>query len=350
MTAHRIFDGHNDTLLHLHLQERGGGRSFLVESDQGHIDLPRAKRGGFAGGFFAIFVPPVDMPQPMTAPRPGTRADVPALDGAHAKSFAYDVMARLERIEKEAAGEVQIVKTVSELDACIQAHVLAIILHFEGAEAIHPGPEALEEFYDLGLRSLGLFWSRPNIYGEGVPFRFPSSPDIGGGLTAQGLTLVRECNRLGVLIDLAHSNRRGFWDVAKHSNAPLVVTHGCAHQLSASSRNLEDDQIDAIGDANGVIGVNFHVGFLREDGEADPDTSIDTIVRHIDYFVDRIGIEHVALGSDFDGATMPAGLGDVAGLPKLIDRLQAAGYDDDALQLLTYRNWMRVLAETWRPS
>ena len=97
-----------------------------------------------------------------------------------------------------------------------------------------------------------------------------------------------------------------------------------------------------------MIGVNFHVGFLREDGEADPDTPIDAIVRHIDYFVDRIGIEHVALGSDFDGAAMPRDLGDVAGLPKLIDRLQAAGYGDGDLELLTYRNWMRVLAATWR--
>ncbi len=343
-----IFDGHNDTLLNLHLHDRGGGRSFFVEGDQGHIDLPRAKRGGFAGGFFAIFVPPVGMKQPMAAPRPGTRPDVPELDGEYAKSFTHDVIARLRGIEKDAAGEVQVVHTASELDACLQAHVLAIVLHFEGAEAIHPGPETLEEFYDLGLRSLGLFWSRPNIYGEGVPFRFPSSPAIGGGLTEQGLALVAECNRLGILIDLAHINARGFWDVAKHSNAPLVVTHGCAHRISPSSRNLEDDQVDAIGDTNGLIGVNFHVGFLREDGEANPDTPIDAIVRHIDYFVDRIGIEHVALGSDFDGATMPSELGDVAGLPKLVDRLRAAGYDSEALELLAYRNWMRVLAEIWR--
>ncbi len=94
--------------------------------------------------------------------------------------------------------------------------------------------------------------------------------------------------------------------------------------------------------------MNFHVGFLREDGEPDADTPLETIVRHFDYFVERIGIERVAFGSEFDGATMPASLGDVAGLPRLIGKLQRAGYDDDALELLTYKNWVRVLEATWK--
>jgi membrane dipeptidase len=351
MTPHppRIFDGHNDTLLNLHLEGRGGGRTFFVESSTGHIDFPRAKRGGFAGGFFAIFVPPIEAHDGSpTVPRPGTRADVPALDGAYAHEFACDVVTRLRSIERGSDGQVQVVHTVAELNTCLDQGVLAVILHFEGAEAIHPGVEVLESFYEMGLRSLGPFWSRPNIYGEGVPFRFPSSPDIGGGLTARGVALVRECNRLGVLVDLAHCNLRGFWDVAEYTDAPLVVTHGCAHALSASSRNLLDEQIDAIGESNGIVGVNFHVGFLREDGEPDADTPLETIVRHFDYFVGRIGIERVAFGSDFDGATMPASLGDVAGLPRLIEKLQRAGYDDGALELLTYKNWVRVLEATWK--
>src|SRR5204862_5975253 len=111
---------------------------------------------------------------------------------------------------------------------------IAAILHFEGAEPIDSQLNALEVFYRAGLRSLGLVWSRPNAFGEGVPFRFPSSPDTGPGLTAAGRELVRECNRLGILVDLSHLNERGFWDVADVTTAPLVATHSNAHALSAT--------------------------------------------------------------------------------------------------------------------
>jgi membrane dipeptidase len=191
-------------------------------------------------------------------------------------------------------------------------------------------------------------WSRPNAYGHGVPFAFPASPDSGPGLTDAGFEIVQECNRLGILVDLAHLNERGFWDAAAVTDAPVVVTHGAAHRLSPCSRNLTDEQLDAIGESGGVVGLNFHVGFLRSDGLRDPDTPLRVMVDHIDYMVDRIGIDHVALGSDFDGATMSQYLGDVAGLPKLIGELQQAGYDDSALRKLTLENWLRVLGDTWR--
>jgi membrane dipeptidase len=95
------------------------------------------------------------------------------------------------------------------------------------------------------------------------------------------------------------------------------------------------------------VGVNFHVGFLRADGEENEDTPIATIVQHIDYIAERIGVEHVGLGSDFDGATMPKELGDVTGLPRLIAALDSSGYDDAELRLITHGNWQRVLHQTW---
>ncbi len=346
-----VFDGHNDTLLNLHVPERGQGRSFFVESDVGHIDLPRARRGGFGGGFFAIFVPPVDSyesgPDGRDTPPGSSPLPVAALDPAYARQFTNDVIARLQRLQQEAGGQVRVVRTVAELEECLAQDVLAIVLHFEGAEAIHPDIGALEAFYEIGLRSLGIVWSRHNAYGHGVPFEFPGSPDSGPGLTDAGFELVRECNRLGILVDLAHINERGFWDTAEHTSAPLVVTHGAAHELSPSSRNLTDGQLDAIGETDGVVGINFHVGFLRDDGLRDPDTPLSVLVRHIDYAVQRIGIDHVALGSDFDGAVMSQYLGDVAGLPKLIAELRDAGYDDSALRKVTHENWIRVLAKTW---
>jgi membrane dipeptidase len=155
------------------------------------------------------------------------------------------------------------------------------------------------------------------------------------------------CNRLGILVDLSHLNWAGFWDVARLSDAPLVATHSNAHALCAASRNLTDEQLDAIAASGGVVGVNFAVTFLREDGCEVPETPLTEIVRHIDYYAERMGIDHVAFGSDFDGAVVPDELGGAAGLPKLVDALRGAGYDDDAVAKVTHGNWLRVLDATW---
>ena len=257
-------------------------------------------------------------------------------------------MARLFRLESESEGQLQVVRTAEQLSSCLNNGTIAAVAHFEGAEAIDPQLDALLVFYRAGLRSLGLVWSRPNAFGYGVPFEFPRSPDTGPGLTPAGKALVRACNELGILVDLSHLNEKGFWDVAGLSDAPLVATHSGAHAICASTRNLTDPQLDAIGESGGLVGVNFCVGFLRPDGQYDPETPIADIVRHIDHIAGRIGIEHVALGSDFDGATMPRELGDVAGLPKLVAALRARGYKETDLAKITHRNWVRVLVQTWK--
>jgi membrane dipeptidase len=158
---------------------------------------------------------------------------------------------------------------------------------------------------------------------------------------------VRACNDLGILVDLSHLNWAGFWDVARLSRAPLVATHSNAHALCHASRNLTDDQLAAIRDSGGVVGVNFAVTFLREDGNQVAETPLTEIVRHIDYYAERMGIDHVAFGSDFDGAVVPAELDGVAGLPRLVQALRDAGYDDEALAKITHGNWLRVLDATW---
>jgi membrane dipeptidase len=177
----------------------------------------------------------------------------------------------------------------------------------------------------------------------------PSPPDTGPGLTDAGKELVRECNRSGVLLDLSHLNERGFWDAAGITEAPLVATHSNVHALCPTSRNLTDKQLDAIRDSDGMVGVNFAVAFLREDGAEEEDTPIEDVVRHVDYLVERVGVERVGFGSDFDGAKVPRGIGDASGLPKLLAALRERGYDDAALKKLAHENWVRVLRETWGP-
>jgi membrane dipeptidase len=347
--------GHHDTLLCLYLPESGCERDFFVRSEIGHLDLPRAQEHGIAGGFFAVYLEPD--PSLPAAPTPFGRIPTEngyrvrladPLEHTYALRTAMEIVALLFRMEDRSQGQLKVVHNVAELDQCIQTGVHAAILHFEGAEAIDPDLNSLEVFYRAGLRSLGPVWSRPTIFGHGVPFGFPLSPDTGPGLTDLGKELVKACNRLGIMIDLSHLNEKGFWDVAALSDAPLVATHSCAHALCPTPRNLTDKQLDAIRDSNGLVGVNFGVGFLREDGDWTAETSLTRIVDHVRYIADRVGVEHVALGSDFDGARVPGDLKDAAGLPKLIGALGEDGFDDAALRLITHENWQRVLRATWK--
>ena len=337
-----IFDGHHDALTRETAAQLATGRP------DGHLDLPRARRAGLAGAIWAIFSsgPETDMD---VAPEPDGSYDEPLEDplpqgdaAAHATACA----GRLLALERD--GHLRVARTVEDLDAAAAGGPHAAVLHLEGAEALDPALDALELWHAAGLRSIGLVWSRPNAFGQGVPFRFPSSPDTGEGLTAAGEALVRRCNALGIVVDVSHLNARGFADVARISDAPLVASHSGVHALAGHARNLTDEQLGVIGDSGGLVGIPFVVEFLRSDGQEDRDTPLSTIVAHARYVADRIGVEHVAFGSDFDGGEMPADLGDVTGLPALLEALAAGGFTADEIALIAWDNWRRVLGATWR--
>ena len=351
LPATMIFDGHNDTFLELYTPN--SDRTFLDESDQGQLDLPRALKGGVHGGLFAIFVPnditqwrQSDEPLVMTE----TNYEFPLpepLEVGYAQNVTNAILDSLDEIERQSNGQVKIVRNYDQLVTSLTNDTFAVVIHFEGADVIDTGMKALRTYYERGLRSLGIVWSRPNAFGHGVPFKFPATPDTGPGLTDAGKELVRECNRLGIMIDLAHINEKGFWDATEISSKPLVVSHAGVHKISASTRNLTDSQIDAIGESGGLVGITFFVGDLRSDGHNEPRTPVTDIVRHIDYIAQRIGIDHVAFGSDFDGATIPEEIHDVTGMPKVIAALREIGYDDTALRKICHENWMRVMKDSW---
>lgn len=335
-----VFDGHNDVLLRL---RRGGSSSvsaFLNGEAAGHIDLPRARRGGLAGGLCAVFIPSPDQPR-------GEGGDFPTPAQPDALNETLAMFRLLLDIEAQSDGAVKVCRTASDIRGSIAEGRFAAVFHIEGAEAIAADLDALYVLHQAGLRTLGPVWSRPNVFAYGVPFRFPSTPDIGHGISDAGKDLVRACNELRIMIDLSHMNEQGFWDIAQLSKAPLVASHSNAHALSPHSRNLTDKQLDAIRDTDGLVGINFGVLFLRDDGVRNPDTGLDLLVRHIAYIADRIGIDRVALGSDFDGTTIPQSLGDASGLPKLIEALRAHGFDDQALAMIAHDNWIRVLERSW---
>jgi len=344
-----VFDGHNDVLLRLH--RRAGAdpvTAFLQGEDKGQLDLPKAREGGFAGGLFAIFVPSTERKNAgseMPPPDPAGAASPPGVDIIEAQRTVFAMVSLLYRIEIQ--GGVRVCREVGDIERCIKDDILAAVLHIEGAEAIDANFEVLDVLHAAGLRSLGPVWSRPNAFGHGVPFRCPSSPDTGPGLTDLGKDLVRACNRLKILIDLSHLNERGFWDVAEISNAPLVATHSNAHAISPHSRNLTDKQLAAIKDSKGLVGVNFATSFLRPDGGRDQNTPLDLIVQHTEYLLEHVGEDGVGFGSDFDGAQMPAELGNAAGLQKLVQALRQRGYDRKLVEKLCFRNWLDVLRRAW---
>jgi membrane dipeptidase len=345
-----IFDGHNDSLQVIYLPKRAP-RDFLKKNNEGHIDLPRAALGGFSGGLFAIFVPP-PMPENEETDEQEEHLFNPYLlkpvEFSYARELAQKGIESLLDLEAASQGKLRVVRNMRELEAALKNEIIAAVMHFEGAEAIDSELKNLEAYYDTGLRSLGLVWSRPNAFGSGVDFTPNTSPDQGPGLTVAGHALVKACNRLGILVDVSHLNEKGFWDVAKISSAPLVASHSSIYSLSPSPRNLLDKQLEAIAASGGLVGINFAVGFLRSDNKRDPNTPLSDLVRHFIYVAKRFGVEHVALGSDFDGATIPKELGDVSGLPKLLDALRASGFNEEDLARIAYKNWLRVLGNIWK--
>jgi membrane dipeptidase len=345
-----VFDGHNDVLLRLMRGKIQPEQAFLEGDNIGHLDWPRMKQGGFVGGFFAVYVPSEGIGMDVDALMAQPRYDVPLppqLALAPSQQVTVHMASLLIRIERASNGEVKICRTAADIRHCIDTGKLAAILHIEGAEGIDPDLHMLDVLYESGLRSIGPVWSRPNIFGHGVPFRYPSTPDTGPGLTDRGIELVRACNRLKVMIDLSHLNEKGFWDVARLSDAPLVATHSNAWEICQHSRNLTDKQLAAIRESGGMVGVNFATSFIRPDGRRDDDTSLEEMIRHMDHLIEHVGVDGVGLGSDFDGATIPAEIADVRGLPRLVDAMRRHGYDEATLRKLCYENWVGVLERTW---
>jgi membrane dipeptidase len=343
MTA--VFDGHNDALGEL--QEAGDPpERFLAGLPERHVDLPRARAGDLAGGLFAVHMksPPGDTTEDDSAFEMGYSDPV---GHAQAAAIGLATVGLAHALAGASEGAVEIVTDVAGLDRCRSTGTLAIVLSIEGAEPIDTGLTALDAWYAAGVRSLGLVWSRPSAFGYGVPFRFPASPDTGPGLTDAGRALVRRCADLGIAVDVSHLNAAGFADVAGLGVAPIVASHNACHALCPSSRNLTDDQLREVGRSGGIVGIVFAAPFIRPDGRDDPDTPLSTLVAHVRHAVEVAGIEHVGLGSDFDGATMPAPIADVAGLPRLIDALRDDGFTADEVERIAWGNWRRVLAAAW---
>ncbi len=312
-----VVDAHCDTILHV----ARGRRRLGVPSDEGHLDLPRLLKGGVDVQFFALYI------EPEYKPDRGLKRVLEHLD-----TFYQEL--------EDNHDALFLITDKGQLPRAGQQDRVGAVLAIEGGEAIGDSLAALRALYRLGVRSLGLTWNQRNLIADGV-----GESRSGGGLTNFGLKVVKECNRLGILIDVSHLSVRGFWDVLEASEQPVIASHSNARAMCDHPRNLDDDQIKALAAAGGVMGMNFAPAFLRADGKA----TLQDVIRHISYIAELVGPDHVGLGSDFDGIrNTPRGLEDVSRLPALTEALLEHGFSPAEVRKILGENFLRVMDQVWR--
>lgn len=336
----QMFDGHNDALSRL--WRAGGDPVDLFQTDAGHINAAACAKGGFAGGFFAIYCPATRKPSGAIFQQDGL--EIEPLPDSLEQGWALQATMGQAGVAQRlaAAGLIHMVTDSASLDVALIADGPACILHIEGAEGIDPDLLALDALHAAGLRSLGPVWSRPNLFGHGVPFAHNRDADLGPGLTENGHRLVRRCVELGIMLDTSHITMKGFYDIAELGQ-PVVATHSNAYAICQSSRNLTDAQLRVIKETDGIAGLNFEPAFLSNEGWRTGRATLQDCIRQLDYMIEHLGEDRVALGSDFDGARTPDGIASAADLPALASAMEAAGYDAPLIAKICHDNWVAFL-------
>lgn len=226
--------------------------------------------------------------------------------------------------------------TYDEIIQALSDGKRAAVLSVEGGEALDGNLSALWALYRLGVRLITLTWNYPNEIADGA------LTESKGGLTAFGKNVVREMNRLGMVIDVSHLSERGFWDVIEITSSPVVASHSNAQALCGHLRNLTDEQICAVIQNRGVIGLNFYPEFLNDSGRAD----IEDILRHLEHMLELGGEDCVGFGSDFDGVErLPDGITGIQDMHCLTERMLQRGYSDDLVKKIAAENFLRVFRE-----
>jgi membrane dipeptidase len=290
--------------------------------------------------------------------RDGINVCVYAVSGdsySHSQNTGRYLETALENIDMfleeapKSEGMISLVRNRSDLPDRVRPGQLSFILHFEGGMPLQGSLHQLRNFYRLGLRSMQLTWNFRNELGDGV-----WENRTKGGLTRFGVQVIKEMNRLGMVVDLAHMNREGFFQALEVAEAPLIVSHANACGMLDNPRNLADDQIKAIADQGGLVGI-----LALPERVAKKDATLDDLLEHLDYMVELVGVEHLALGLDFIKYDGPRTLKDqhhplhqrvyvkdfeeIEDLPKLVDGLVRRGYKESEIALVLGGNYLRVL-------
>ena len=351
-----VLDSHCDTpsqILRL--------RDLSLDNDHAHVDFPKLKRGGVDGAFFALYVP-------------GN------LETEEAFEYSQRLLEGVERAVEANSSSVAFATDSAQAFSNKQEGRFSVFLGLENGSPIGNSFDRLKWFYDRGVRYVTLCHSSDNQICDSCA----SKVKRWGGLSPFGKELVAEMNRLGMLIDVSHISDASFYDVLKYSDRPVVATHSCCRALCSHPRNMTDDMIRSLASAGGVIQINFYSLFLdsgfaevlsgsglEEKGgyvekefindpsdplkraawnriqdqiQALPRPSFKLIADHIDHVVALAGIDHVGIGSDFDGIEVtPEGMEDISMMPKLFEELRRRGYSETDLEKIASGNFFRIL-------
>jgi membrane dipeptidase len=325
-----VIDGHCDTLGSVAKDEL----DLTVRRTEGHIDLPRLRAGGVTAQIFAVFTARIEY---SAAPDP--------LD------LALRMIDALYQ-QLEAHGDQLVLATkAQDIERAKAEGKVAAILGLEGGEPLgedqrrekqwdQPLLDRLRIFHRLGVRNIGLTWSLRNALADGV-----FETQTGGGLSNYGRAVVKEMNRLGIVVDIAHLAPAGVRDVLELSEAPIIASHTNARAVCDNPRNLTDEQLEGLARNGGVVGVTFVPVFV------DPEqATLDRLLDHVDHIVRVAGVDHVGLGSDFDGyggnKQMPE-IRDAADLPAITAGLLARGYSETDVRKFLGGNYLRVFRQVW---
>lgn len=313
-----VIDGHIDTVLKI-LEDN---RKFSERSKIGHCDLPRMKEANVQAALFAIE------------------------SGYTMESLIISMDIWFKLVSNPDNGLIQI-KTISDFEKLKESEKVGAILHFEGLSGMDDEFKLLRLGYHLGLRTMGLTWSNVNNFATGV--RVTTKRQRRTGLTDLGRALVKEAQDLGITIDVSHLNDQSFWDLYEITEKPIIATHSNARYICDHPRNLTDDQIKAINEKHGTIGINFCMKFLDPEhpGEEYTNLGFDIIKKHIDHIVSLSDINTVALGSDYDGTSIPNCVRDCTKLPDLWNYLLENGYSEQDINKISHQNLLRVFENTW---
>ncbi len=355
-----VIDTHDDTTQRLLDPKFDIG----VRHSDGNIDVPRMREGGLNAIFFSIWTPSTTT-------------------GPTAIKQALDQIDRVREAVRTHPSDLALAATADEIRAAHKQKKIAALIGLEGGHMIDNDLSVLRSFAALGVRYMTLTHMGNTEWAD-------SSTDkpAHNGLTDFGKDIIREMNRLGVMVDISHVADKTFYDVLAASKAPVLASHSSCRSICNAARNMTDDMLRGVAKNGGVVQINYHVGFLsqefRDFENAHPDTEKEitveikqrcgdseacalvtgdqvvrdfmqagklpkvdwtTIVDHIDHAVKIAGIDHVGLGSDFDGAVMPLGMQDVTHLPQITEALQKKGYSDTDIQKILGENTLRLMSE-----
>ncbi|WP_067726065.1 dipeptidase [Oceanobacillus damuensis] len=322
-----VIDGHADTMMHIINEDSWLPEVNIGEDTSLNIDIPKLQEGGLDAIFFAAYTSGYHGNNPRSISR--TLAMINALYWT----------------EKNNADQLQITSNTLDIIESIRRGEIAAVPTIEGGYSLeeHNAIELLHQYHDLGIKAVGFNWNYSNALGEGANrvYGDPEKTPSQGGLTELGAAVAKEMNKLGMVIDVSHMAESTFWDVMEVTGAPIMATHSGVNALHDHQRNLTDEQLKAIKENNGVVGIVFYPAFLTDE----PEAYAEDVVDHIEYVVNLIGIDHVALGSDFDGSDMPADIQDVTDLPKITDELLNRGYSNEDIEKILGKNTLRLLMD-----